>query len=73
LVLHVDVVNTKILVCDYQRASTKGLYEKMDEKIYLKDELLWKKEETYAKYQKTWREWLAIVIFAMEGSIGPRM
>jgi hypothetical protein len=54
LVLHVDVVNTKILICGYQPASTKDLYEQMDEFFYLKDELFWQREEAHAMYQKTW-------------------
>jgi hypothetical protein len=45
----------------------------MDEFFYLRDELLWQREEAYAIYQITWQEWLAIVTFAMEGGIGPRM
>ncbi len=73
LVLHVDVVNTKILICGYQPASTKDLYEQMDEFFYLKDELFWQREEAHAMYQKTWWQWLAIVTSAMERGIRPRM
>jgi hypothetical protein len=45
----------------------------MDEIFYLKDELFWQREEAHAIYQKTWRQWLAIVTSTMEGGIGPRM
>jgi len=45
----------------------------MDGNFYLRNELLWQREETYAIYQITWQEWLAIVTSAMEGGIGPRI